>query len=166
MAKQRFRDIKQGRVSSHNSNKKHPEKQIHANKRVRFKSIITDGFMLLMPIVYIVFYVVFGSRENFAEHMLAGWAYILFPLVVVQIIFMTRSKQGQTPGMKAYNLALLDLKTAAKPESGIIIYRQMLSVLSFMFFGWITMFFRKDNRMLHEILSSTALSQIPQKEKA
>jgi len=35
--------------------------------------------MLLMPIMYIVFYLVMGSREAFAEDRLLGWYILLFP---------------------------------------------------------------------------------------
>jgi len=81
--------------------------------------------------------------------------------VIIQIIFMSRSKQGQTPGMRAYDLALVDIKTNQKPATGIIIYRQMLSLFSLVIFGWATMFFRKDRRTLHDLLAGTTLNQLP-----
>jgi len=163
MAKQRFRDIKQGRVTPAESRKsdKQGNKRQRATLGNRLKAAITDSFMLVMPLMYIVFYLVFGGREGFASHKLLGWIYILIPLILIQIIFMSRSKEGQTPGMRAYNLALVDLKTGKKPATGVIIYRQMLTLLSLVTFGWMTMFFRKDRRTLHELLSHTTLDQIP-----
>jgi len=164
MAKQRFRDIKQGRVTRDTAKVvpkthiKHPQ----ATLRSRLKAATTDGFMLVMPLMYIVFYFIFGGREGFEAHKLLGWIYILIPLIVVQILFMHRSKEGQTPGMRAYHLGLRDLKTAAKPVTGVIIYRQMLTLLSLATFGWMTMFFRRDRRTLHELLSSTTLEQLPE----
>lgn len=163
MAKQRFRDIKQSRVSQ--APKKEPRtnkgRHFRASLGNRLKAAITDGFMLVMPLMYIVFYAVFGGREGFATHMLLGWIYILLPLVIVQIVFMSRSKHGQTPGMRAYDLGLVNIKTNEKPDTGIIIYRQMLSLLSLVSFGWATMFFRKDRRPLHDLLSGTTLNQLP-----
>jgi uncharacterized RDD family membrane protein YckC len=163
MAKQRFRDVKQGRVTHTAKKAQHRDtgKPLRASLRNRLKAAITDSFMLVMPLMYIVFYAVFGGREGFASHMLLGWIYILLPLVIIQIIFMSRSKQGQTPGMRAYDLALVDIKTNQKPATGIIIYRQMLSLFSLVTFGWATMFFRKDRRTLHDLLAGTTLNQLP-----
>jgi len=163
MAKQRFRDIKQGRVSPVTEKKKQKssDKIRRATLRNRLKAATTDGFMLVMPLMYIVFYAVFDGREGFAAHRLLGWIYILLPLVIIQIIFMSRSKLGQTPGMRAYDLALVDIKTNQKPATGIIIYRQMLSLFSLITLGWMTMFFRKDRRPLHDLLAGTTLNQLP-----
>ena len=164
MAKQRFRDIKQGKITPLASNdKQKKEKRLRARLGSRLKAAITDSFMLVMPLMYGVFYAVFGGREGFSQHMLLGWIYILIPLIIIQILFMSRSKEGQTPGMRAYNLALVDLKTGTKPETGVIIYRQMLTLFSLVTFGWLTMFFRKDRRTLHELLSGTTLEQLPEK---
>jgi len=161
MAKQRFRDVKQGRVSSPHKKKTPKSTYQRASLGNRLKAAITDSFMLVMPLMYLVFYAVFGGREGFAEHKLLGWIYILLPLAIIQILFMSRSKQGQTPGMRAYDLALVDIKTNQKPDTGIIIYRQMLSLLSLISFGWITLFFRKDHRTLHDLLAGTTLNQLP-----
>jgi len=168
MAKQRFRDIKQGRVSHAAGKKTDQTKTIRRRATLgnRLKAAITDSFMLVMPLMYIVFYLVFGGREGFEQHKLLGWIYILIPLIIIQVIFMSRSKEGQTPGMRAYNLALVDLKTQKKPLTGVILYRQMLTLLSLVTFGWMTLFFRKDHRTLHELLSGTTLEQLPNKTKA
>jgi len=164
MAKQRFRDVKQGRTGTRQTSAKRAAFGgiRHASLGRRLKAAITDGFMLVMPLMYIVFYLVFDGREGFAAHKLLGWVYILLPLVIIQTLFMHYSKQGQTPGMRAYLLSLVDVKSGEKPETGIILYRQMLSLLSLLIFGWLTMFFRKDHRTLHELLSGTTLMQLPE----
>jgi uncharacterized RDD family membrane protein YckC len=96
-----------------------------------------------------------GGREGFAAHKALGWIYILIPLVIVQTIFMF--KTGQTPGYRAYNLALIDDTTGEKPSLFIIFFRNLSAILSlFTFFGWIMMFFRKDRKTLHDLLSGTA----------
>jgi uncharacterized RDD family membrane protein YckC len=167
MSKQRFRDIKQGRVAAPMTTKQNKSnvQSKRAGVRSRLKAFITDSFMLVMPLMYIIFYFVFGGRDGFAENKLLGWIYILIPLIIIQIIFMSISKKGQTPGMRAYNLSLVDLKSGKKPHSGVIAYRQMLTLLSLFTFGWTTMFFRKDHRTLHELLSNTTLDQLPEQEK-
>jgi uncharacterized RDD family membrane protein YckC len=157
MAKQRFREIKQGKVqeptpkmqpsSDHND---------YASVGLKIKAFLTDAFMLLMPIMYIVFYLVMDGREDFAEHKLLGWFYILLPLIIVQTLFMY--KTGQTPGYRAYNITLIDEHTKKKPTLFIILFRNLAAILSlFTFLGWALMFFRKDNKTLHDLLSATAV---------
>ncbi|MCW8822148.1 MAG: RDD family protein [Sulfurovum sp.] len=157
MAKQRFRDIKQGKVQE----EKHkvrpvPNKGDYASVGLRIKAFLTDAFMLLMPIMYIVFYLVMDGREDFAEHKLLGWFYILLPLVIVQTLFMY--KTGQTPGYRAYNITLIDENTKEKPSLFVIFFRNLVAILSlFTLLGWAIMFFRKDNKTLHDLLSATAV---------
>ena len=112
--------------------------------------------MLLMPIMYVVFYLVMDGREDFAEHKLLGWLYILVPLIIVQTLFMY--KTGQTPGYRAYDITLIDEHTRKKPSLFIIIFRNLAAILSlFTVLGWTLMFFRKDNKTLHDLLSATAV---------
>jgi len=155
--KQRFRDIKQGKA------KKAAEtiysaklKRDYASSSRKLKAFLTDAFMLLMPIMYIVFYLLMGGREGFAAHKALGWLYILAPLVFVQTVFMF--KTGQTPGYRAYDITLVDEATGGKPSLFIILFRNLCAILSFFsFFGWILMFFRKDHKTLHDLLSHTAV---------
>ncbi len=159
MAKQRFRDVKQGNVKKPSIEKeitKQEKKYAHyASAGMKIKAFLTDSFMLVMPIMYVVFYLIMGGREGFAEHKAMGWIYILLPLVIVQTIFMF--KTGQTPGYRAYKLTLIDESTGEKPSLFITLFRNLSAILSmFTFFGWIMMFFRKDKKTLHDLLSGTA----------
>ena len=166
MAKKRFRDVKQGKeqeTKKEKSKKSKIKKQDevtlkwdYATTGKKVKAFLTDSFMLLMPIMYIVFYLLMGGREGFAEHKAMGWVYILIPLVIAQTIFMF--KTGQTPGYRAYNITLIDDKTGEKPSLFLITFRNLSAVLSlFSFFGWIMMFFRKDHKTLHDLLSGTSI---------
>lgn len=157
MAKQRFRDIKQGKVQEPVPKvKPEPQKGNYATARLKIKAFLTDAFMLLMPIMYVVFYLVMDGREGFAEHKLLGWIYILLPLVIVQTLFMYFT--GQTPGYRAYNITLIDENTKKKPSLFVIIFRNLAAILSlFTLLGWALMFFRKDRKTLHDLLSATAV---------
>ena len=149
--KERFRDIKQKR--ERNTLKKETEDN-NAHSLIKIKAFIIDSFMLLMPIMYIVFYLIMGGREGFAAHKLEGWLYILIPLILIQTLFFSIS--GQTPGYKAYNLKLIDTTTKEKPSFGIVLFRNLAAILSFLsIFGWIMMFFRKDHKTLHDLLANT-----------
>lgn len=124
----------------------------------RSKAFLLDSFMLLMPIMYIVFYIFMGSREEFGANKLLGWIEILAPLVLVQTFLLF--KLGKTPGYKAYDLYLIDEHTKKKPSFGSILFRNILVILSFFsIFGWLMMFFRKDRKALHDLLSNTAVIQ-------
>ena len=157
MAKQRFRDIKQGKPVDKEATPKPTLPPSHyASVGSKIKAFLTDAFMLVMPIMYIVFYLVMDGREGFSEHKLMGWIYILVPLVLVQTIFMF--KTGQTPGYRAYNITLIDENTQKKPSLFVIIFRNLSAILSLLtLIGWALMFFRKDNKTLHDLLSATAV---------
>ena len=157
--KQRFRDIKQGRVTPKQQTNKQSNIQTtlpYASASDKLKAFLTDSFMLLMPIMYAVFYLVMGGREGFAAHKALGWLYILLPLVLVQTAFMVKS--GQTPGYRAYDLEVVDAHTGKRPGLGLILFRNLVAILSAAtLFGWMMMFFRKDKKNLHDLLSSTVI---------
>jgi uncharacterized RDD family membrane protein YckC len=165
MAKQRIRDVKQGKISQNNEEKKPKiaktpkadNKDIHyAPVGLKIKAFLTDAFMLVMPIMYIVFYFVMGGREAFQSDMLLGWVYILIPLVIVQTLFM--AKTGQTPGYRNYRITVVDNHSKETPSFGVVLFRNLSAILSlFTLVGWLLMFFRKDNRNLHDILSATTV---------
>lgn len=144
--------------SPKNSIKKEPMLQNYAGKLNKSKAFLLDSFLLLMPIMYIVFYLFMGSREEFSTHKICGWIEIIVPLVLLQTILLF--KFGQTPGFKAYDLYLIDEQTKQKPSFMVILFRNSCAVLSFFsIFGWLMMFFRKDYKTLHDLLSNTAVIQ-------
>ena len=101
-----------------------------------------------------------GGREAFGEDRLTGWIYIFVPLVIVQTLFL--AKTAQTPGYRAYNLRLIDESTGEKPSFFIILFRNLCAILSFFsIIGWVMMFFRKDRKTLHDLLSHTAVITKP-----
>lgn len=160
MAKQRFRDVKKGKIKEEEIKIKKPkpiaQEYDYASSGMKIKAFLTDAFMLVMPIMYIVIYFIMGGRHEFEENMLLGWVYILIPLIMAQTIFMY--KTGQTPGYRAYNITLIDNSTKERPSFWVILFRNVTTILSFLtILGWALMFFRKDNRNLHDFLSATTL---------
>ncbi|RLA66241.1 MAG: RDD family protein [Epsilonproteobacteria bacterium] len=152
MKKQRFRDIK-----NHKTPIKKPikENNHYASASAKIKAFLTDAFMLIMPITYVVIYFIMDGREGFAAEKILGWLYILYPLIAIQSIFLFLT--GQTPGYRAYNLTLIDENTKEKPTLFIVIFRNLSAILSFFTFAWMLMFFRKDSKTLHDLLSATAV---------
>jgi len=155
MAKQRIRDVKQGKIKESKPKQSSKPQQLYAPSSLKIKAFLTDAFMLLMPIMYIVFYFVMDGREGFAEQKMLGWLYILVPLILVQTLFFYFS--GQTPGYRAYNLTLIDENTKERPSLFIILFRNLAAVLSLFTFLWTLMFFRRDSKTLHDLLSATAV---------
>ncbi len=128
----------------------------------KIKAFITDAFLLSMPIFYIVVYLVFDGLkglEGVESHKFSTWMYVLVPLGTLASTFYV--KTGQTPGMKAYAIKVIDNDSKEKP--GII-----LAVLRFIFFnmalfsivGIMISFFRKDGRGLHDMLSGTSVIKV------
>jgi len=121
----------------------------------RFKAFVVDSFMLLMPILYIVFYIIYGSREGFAAHMLQGWLLILVPYGIITIIFLKRN--GQTPGYKAYDLALIDLNTGQNASVSHLFLRYILMLLTVgTIIGIFVPIMRKDKLSLYDLGSHSA----------
>jgi len=158
----RWRDVKQGRVQSKSELDK-PAYSAYASNIVKFKAFITDAFLLSMPIIYIVMYLIFGGREGFRDHMLMGWIYFLLPLGIIVALF--QSLKGQTPGMKAYDLKIVDLKDHSNPSFIKAFWRFLL--FNFSFFTLLPLLlgvFRKDKRGLWDIFSNTAEIEIDRVE--
>lgn len=121
----------------------------------RFKAFVVDSFMLLMPILYIVFYLIYGSREGFSAHMIQGWLLILISYGVMTLLFLKKS--GQTPGYKAYELTLIDLKTQQKASFAQLLTRYFLLLMTAItLIGLFLPLLRKDKLSLYDIGSHTA----------
>jgi len=157
MAKQRrFRDVKQHREIIEDKVVEPKDNIPYASIANKTKAFITDVFMLLMPIMYIVSYLVFDGLKDFAHHRAEGWIYILIPNFIVVFIFFWRT--GQTPGCKAYEIELVDAKSQKKAHPVAIVLRyyfELIAMISIV--GLVMAFFRDDHKALHDLLSGTML---------
>ncbi|WP_281951739.1 RDD family protein [Nitrosophilus kaiyonis] len=148
----RWRDVKHKKIKK-NIEKKEEISFIPASIPDRLKAFLTDTFMITMPILYIVIYLVMGSREEFKSHMGEGWLYILIPHLLIVTSFW--SFKGQTPGMKAYDIKIVN-KAMKNPNIFQSIIRYFLMQISiFSIIGILLALFRKDKQTLHDILSFT-----------
>ncbi len=161
MAKQRFRDVKKGNIDEVSLKEKEAgkppqSKRDYASAGMKIKAFLTDSFMLAMPIMYVVFYLIMDGRDDFAQNRTLGWLYILIPLVLAQTAFMF--KTSQTPGYRAYNIKVIDENTGERPSLFLILFRNFSAILSVLtLIGWLLMYFRKDHKNLHDLLSGTAV---------
>jgi uncharacterized RDD family membrane protein YckC len=156
--KQRFRDTKQGNKTKITKKEKVEKPTIpFAGNAIKAKAFLTDTFMLFIPIVYIVIYLVMGGLQNAGEEKLLTWAYTLIPFLTILTIFMIKD-EGRTPGARSQQLKVIDFHTLAKPSLFLIIFRNLSFLLTLTIpFSWFIPFFRKDKRGLHDFLSGTCL---------
>ena len=158
----RWRDTKQGRVKDIPNNQdtnKISSSNCSALLMPRFKAFLTDTFMITMPLMYIVFYFVFGSREEFAMHKAMGWFYIFAPHFSL-ILTLWLLKQ-QTPGLKAYDLKLVSASTGEVPSVLALINRYVHTTIAVALILPLFMpFFNKQKRTLQDIMSGTCIKQL------
>lgn len=148
----RWRDIKHGKIVQ-KTKKKKPLDFIISSPMNRFKAFITDSFMILMPLLYIVFYLIMGSRQEFEANMFLGWIYTFVPhfLIIISFWFF----KSQTPGYKAYGIKLVN-KNLKKPSLLQLIIRYFAFAISVIFVaGLFIALVRKDKKTFHDLISGT-----------
>ena len=153
----RWRDVKKGKIDLKEDAKTSLLKSSPILDRV--KAFLTDSFMIVTPIMYTVFYIVMGSREEFRAHMLLGWIYILIPHFIVTTFFLYL--KNQTPGYKVYDLKLLTFKME-KPTFFQIAVRYLVFTLTLAIFPLLFVtFFTKNKYGLQDIISQTMPVKTP-----
>ena len=162
----RWRDTKQGRTpkpKKTSKKSKESETKLHcAGVLDKIKAFLTDTFMLAMPVMYIVIYLVMGSLKDAGTDKVVTWSYILIALGIIVVSFYIIS--GQTPGLKAYDLKVVDINTKQKPSIILAILRYFFfTIVVFSVIGLIVPLFRKDRRGLHDLLSGTAIVKLTEK---
>ena len=122
----------------------------------RFKAFLTDTFLITTPILYIVIYLIMGSGQEFADNRSLGWGIIFsFHFIIIAFFLL---KNGQTPGLKAYDLKLVDSKTETRVSilQTIIRYSATLFSIISIFFIF-TPFVNKEKKTFQDIVSNTKI---------
>ena len=153
----KWRDVKQNRIqqNKNESIEKSPKSDL-ASLGTRFKAFITDSFLITMPILYIVIYLVMGSGKEFEQNMALGWSIILVVHSLIILIFWL--KNGQTPGLKAYEAKLIDNNTKQRVSVIQVIVRYLATTFAIIsFFLLFLPFFNKDKKTFQDIISNTII---------
>ncbi|AYJ79231.1 hypothetical protein AN286_03395 [Aliarcobacter cryaerophilus ATCC 43158] len=152
----KWRDVKQNRAEKYVSKKVLHSPLNFVSIAKRFKAFLTDTFLITTPILYIVIYLVMGSGQEFSENRSLGWGIIFTIHFVIIAIFWLIN--GQTPGLKAYDLKLVDNKTDAKVSvlQTIIRYSATLFSIISIFFIF-TPFVNKEKKTFQDIVSNTKI---------
>lgn len=129
------------------------QKFVKASVFARLKAFLLDIFLLAIPPLYILTYLVLDGKEDFQKSQIVIAVFWLLYGVVTSLFFAFKA---QTPGYKAQNLYAVqtDGKTASFWR---YLLRYALFVLLFTFGGSLLAFFRKDRRNAHDILSKTVV---------
>jgi uncharacterized RDD family membrane protein YckC len=149
----RFRKLKkqskQTKTSKHSNVKTLP----YARISDKIKAFITDMFMIYMPILYIITYVIMGGKDAFQASNIAPLLGVSMYGIIYSLFIM---KSGQTPGKKAYTIKVVDSKTLKNLSfiKAFISFFVFLLSATFLI-GLIFPFFRKDRKSIHDLVCNT-----------
>ena len=152
----KWRDVKQNRAEKYVSKKVLHSPLNFVSIAKRFKAFLTDTFLITTPILYIVIYLVMGSGQEFSENRSLGWGIIFTIHFVIIAIFWLIN--GQTPGLKAYDLKLVDSKTGTRVSvlQTVIRYAATLFSIISIFFIFAP-FVNKEKKTFQDIVSNTKI---------
>jgi len=154
----KWRDVKQKRLKNSNKNleTKIPISNDFATLGKRLKAFLIDTFLVTTPIVYIVIYFIMGGGEGFAQNKTLGWSIIL--VVVFLILISLWLTKGQTPGLKAYEIKLVDTNTKGKINFFQALIRYLVTLFAILLIiPLFYAFFNKNRKTIQDILSSTII---------
>ena len=119
---------------------------------LRLKAFIVDMFMIMMPLAYVLTYIVLGGKDEFLGSINARW---LVNIVYGVITIVLWSKLGQTPGMKAYNLKVV-LENGEKLSFFHSFNRYLFFVISMVLIApMFYIFFNDEKKSIWDILSKS-----------
>lgn len=152
----RFRNLKKQINTSEPT--KVGERVIFARFTDRIKALIIDLFMIYIPTLYIITYIVMDGKESFQSSELAPFIGVLIYGIIYAVLLAI---YGQTPGKKAYNIQVVD----SKKHENIMLFRGIWRFFTFLFtattlLGLFLPLIRKDKKALHDILSGTIVREL------
>lgn len=107
----KWRDVKHKKNSSLENTTTEDNLIICASIPSRIKAFIVDMFMIMMPLAYLTTYIFMDGKDDFQGSQEARWTLSLTYGLIIIIFWIAK---GQTPGLKAYSLKLLNEKTKEK----------------------------------------------------
>ena len=97
-----------------------------------------------------------GSGQEFAQNRSLGWGIIFAIHFIIIAIFWL--KNGQTPGLKAYDLKLVDNKTLSRVSVLQVIIRYFATLASIISIFFIfTPYINKERKTFQDIVSNTKI---------
>ena len=97
-----------------------------------------------------------GSGEEFSQNRSLGWGIIFTVHALIILIFWL--KNGQTPGLKAYDIKLVDNLTKQRVSVIQVLVRYLTTLFAVVsIFLLFIPFFNKDKKTFQDILSNTII---------
>ncbi|MGB9802116.1 MAG: RDD family protein [Arcobacter sp.] len=159
----RWRDIKAGKKEPLNEEFKKNDlnSNICTSIPARIKAFIVDMFMIMMPLAYVTTYVFMNGKDDFQGSEEARWSLSIIYGLIIIVFWIAK---GQTPGLKAYSLKLIDEKRKEK----ISFPKAILRYLCFIFSTTTIVlaflpFFRKDKKTFQDLVANTLVIKIQKK---
>ena len=129
------------------------EKLLYPTYPDRIKAFITDMFMIYIPLLYIIAYIVLDGKDDFQASSEAQFVAVAL-YATIYALFISIS--GQTPGKKAYTMQVVDAKTHKKISFLRALWRYIAFLLSATsLLGLLLPLYRKDKKALHDIMSAS-----------
>lgn len=120
----------------------------------RAKAQIIDIFMIYMPILYFLTYVVIGNAKDFRESI---WGPLVGVLLYGVIISLFLTFKAQTPGKKAYDLLLIR-DDGRKVTFFLAFVRFILFLISgSIIIGILSPLWRKDRKTMYDLILKTSV---------
>ena len=151
----RWRDVKQKRQANSKieENSSNSISNPCASLPARFKAFLTDSFLITTPITYIIIYLILGGGEEFAQQKLFGWGLILgISGLIISFFWYVKF---QTPGMKAYEVKLvnIDKQRVSFIQAIIRFFATLISIISI--FLLFMPYFNKEKKTFQDLVSQT-----------
>lgn len=149
----RFRNLKKQTKNNQKSLQQNKINGLFPTYTDRIKAFITDMFMIYVPILYIIAYVVLSGKDEFQASSLAQFSGVAI-YAIIYALFL--SKTGQTPGKKAYAMKVIDEKNGKNLSFLRAVWRFIAFLISATtLLGLLLPLYRKDKKSLHDIMSSS-----------
>lgn len=149
----RWRDVKNKNIEKPIIHEDKDNSLTSAPIPARIKAFVVDMFMIMMPIMYVTTYLIMNGKDDFQGSEEARWITAFVYGLIIVLFWIVK---GQTPGLKAYSLILLDSKT----EDKISLPKAIIRYVIFLFSATTILltlvpFFRKDKRTIQDILTNS-----------
>ncbi|MDE5603595.1 MAG: RDD family protein [Helicobacter sp.] len=120
----------------------------------RVKAQIIDIFMIYIPILYLLTYVVIGNAKDFRESI---WGPLVGVLLYGVIISLFLTFKAQTPGKKAYDLLLI--RDDGKKVTFFLAFARFILFLvsSSIIIGTLSPLWRRDKKTMYDLILKTSV---------
>lgn len=149
--------VRNSKINSHKYNNNVTNNAIEdiISPFVRIKAFIVDMFMIMMPIMYVTTYILLSGKNDFQGNDLAKW---LTALIFAITIIVFWKLKGQSPGLKAYDIKIVDQISKQNISWVQAINRYFVFALSAIsIVGLFVPFFRKDKKTLQDLIAHTTI---------